>query len=223
MIITIHQPEYFPYLGYFHRLIQSDLFVFLDNVQFQRGYINRNRIRTHEGWQWLTVPVKSHHNRLPINKVEINQELNWREQHLRALECNYGRSACFGDYFPEIKKILNQSWKIISDLDLAILNELLNIFKVKIKIVKASDLKAEGKSSELLINICKKLGADAYLSGPGGKNYMDLGLFDQAGIKVKFQDFTHPVYFQQFAGEFQPYLASIDYLFNRGPNLNFKN
>lgn len=219
MIVTIHQPEYFPYLGYFHRLRQSDLFVILDNVQWQRGYINRNRIRTPKGWQWLTVPLSGHHKRQAINQAMINQELNWREEHCKTLECNYGGAPYFREFFPKIKNILSGKWDLISRLDLAVLGELLEIFDIKIKIVKLSDLKIGGKSTELLINICRAVAADTYLSGPGGKNYMDLNLFAQAEIKVKFQDFSHPVYRQQFNGEFQPCLASIDYLFNCGPKL----
>jgi hypothetical protein len=221
MIITIHQPEYFPYLGFFDRLLKSDVLVLLDDVQFQRGYINRNRVRTPEGWQWLTVPVIGHGRLNPINSIQIDPNINWQEQHCKILELNYGRAAHFHDFFPAIKKILTQNWQTISDLDIALLKELFEIFNIKIKIEKSSALKTEGKSTELLISICKALGGDTYLSGPGGKNYMDMDLFDKANIKVTFQDFVHPIYKQQFAGEFQPYMACIDYLFNYGPNLNF--
>jgi len=223
MTIVIHQPEYFPYLGFFDRLLESDLLVIFDSAQFQRGYINRNRIRTPDGWQWLTVPISEQDHRQAINSVRIDQNLNWQERHCKALEFNYGRADYFRDFFPAIKKILTQNWRIISDLDSIIIKELLKIFSIKIGVKKSSALKVDGKSTELLVNICKSLGADTYLSGPGGKRYMDLNLFAQAGIKVKFQDFSQPVYKQQFAGEFQPQMSCIDYLFNCGPNLNFKN
>ncbi len=220
MIATIHQPEYLPWLGFFDRICKSDIFVVLDDVGYQKnGFINRNKIKTAKGGQWITVPVKGRSPNLKINEVFIDNEKKWQEQQLGLLDTNYSKAPHFRDYFPFFEDAFLKKWDKISDLDFYLIENILKFLDVKVKIAKSSDLKIEGKSAERLVNILKHFGAGTYLSGPGGKNYMDLSLFKKDGIEVVFQEFSHPKYFQQFAEKgFLPYMSVVDLLFCCGPD-----
>lgn len=219
MIVTIHQPEYLPWLGFFDRIDKSNIFVILDNVQFQKGgFINRNKINTATGWQWLTIPVKEKSSHQKIAETKINNEFDWRESHWRALNCNYSRASYFKKYADFFEKVYTQNWDLLVDLDIFLIKKIMEILQLRTQIVIASALNAEGKATELLINICKTLGGNTYLSGQGGKRYMDMKRFEEEGIKVLFQEFNHPKYpqvFEKKAG-FVPNLSIVDLLFNCG-------
>ena len=216
MIATIHQPEYLPYIGFFDRISKADIFVILDNVQYQKNaFINRNRIKTSQGWQWLTVPVKQREALKNINEIEISNEIDWRARHWKALLYNYNKAPYFKKYSDFFEKLYKQDWTSLANLDVYLIENIMDMLGLKKEIKKSSLLKAEGRTTDLLVNICKILGADTYLSGSGGKGYMDLGKFKKQDIDVVFQEFTHPVYSQQFK-EFIPNLSIIDLLFNCG-------
>ncbi|MBI2463481.1 WbqC family protein [Candidatus Peregrinibacteria bacterium] len=218
MIITIHQPEYLPWLGFFDRIIKSDIFVILDHVQYQKNCnINRNRIKNANGPEWLTVPVYKKMDHMEISKVQIQNNLEWREKHYKTIVMNYAKAAHFAQFHDLIKGIYEQNWDSISELDTAIIMNILEKLGVKKKIYKSSSLNPIGKSTDMLVDICKKLNGDAYLSGEGGKRYMDTKAFDDAGIKIMWQAFTHPVYTQQYTKlGFISHLSFIDLLFNHG-------
>ena len=217
MLITIHQPQYLPWLGYLDKIDKADVFVILDNVQFKKNeWQNRNRIKTAHGCQWITVPVLY---RLPekINEVKINNKTNWRRKHLQALITNYSKSICFDNYKSFFEDILSRSWDRLVDINIEIIKFLISAFGLKTKLVMASDLKLREEPTERLIDICKTLKGNKYLAGKDGNKYMNCELFDKEGIEVIFQDFKHPVYNQLF-GDFEPYLSAIDLLFNCGDN-----
>lgn len=219
MIVTIHQPEYLPWLGFFDRIAKADLFVVLDQVQFQRGFINRNKIKTPTGWQWLTVPIIHEFHRKSINQVEIdNQITDWKRSHWAGLVHNYSKAPYFGEYSDFFKDVFERDWKLLAELDIYLIKNLMNLLGLKTSLKKSSSLNVGGKSTELLINICKEVGADTYLSGEGGKRYMDMKRFEEEGIKVLFQEFNHPKYPQAFEKEagFIPNLSIVDLLFNCG-------
>lgn len=214
MIITIHQPEYLPYLGFFERISKADAFVILDNVQYQKNaFINRNKIKTSQGWQWLTVPIKNREALRNINETEINNETNWRESHWKALLYNYKKAPYFEKYANFFEEAYKKNWNLISNLNTYLIGGILDILEIKKEIKIASDLNVKGKSDDLLIDICQKLGGDVYFSGLGGKDYMDLERFKKNNIEVIFHDFAPPIYKQQF-GEFIPNLSIIDFIFN---------
>ncbi|MAF43247.1 MAG: hypothetical protein CMI54_03630 [Parcubacteria group bacterium] len=217
MIVVAHQPEYLPWLGFFDKLIKCDLFVVLDNVQFQKGFINRNRVKTPDGEQWLTVPIVHKFHRSPIYQVKIHNNKKWKKDNWFTILHNYSRAPYFKDYAKFFEKTFTSSWETLLDLDIHLINYLMSELNIKIPIRLASSLNPEGKGTELLIDICKKVGADTYLSGEGGKLYMDLNRFKDEGIKVIFQDFKHPEYPQQFSKTgFLPRMSIIDLLFNCG-------
>jgi hypothetical protein len=222
MIFTAHQPNYLPYLGFFHKIAQADLFAVIDNVQFVKGgtfgWMNRNRIRTKDGWIWLTVPVlsKGKYQQLIID-TRINNNLPWANKHFNALYHNYHRTAYFKKYSEFFEQLYKKSWDYFCDLSIEIILFLLKEMAINIKVVRCSELGVEGKATGYVIDMCKKVEADVYISGIHGKDYLDESLFLKENIKLAYQEFKHPVYKQQFEG-FVPDLSVVDLLFNYGPD-----
>jgi hypothetical protein len=217
-IVAIHQPQYLPYLGFFHKLLHCDVFVALDNVQFQKnGLQNRNKVKNAQGWQWLTVPVLHDFGQL-INEVRTNPEIPWQQKHWNALRFNYSRAAYFDTYGPALENILNRDWNNLCELNVTLIRWVAEALGIETPIVYSSDLSVDGNKTGLLVEVCQALEADGYLSGPGGRRYMDLAAFEAAGIEVLWQQFIPPVYKQLFPGVgFIPNLSVVDALFNCGP------
>ena len=217
MILTAHQPVYLPWLGLFHKIALADLFCYFDIVQYQRkDYNNRNKIKTSNGELWLSVPVESkNHLSKNVSKILIVQD-NWVKKHLKSIELNYKKTPFFKDYFPELQSILiNDSKDSLGYLNLKLLEYFMECLKIDTPIVKASDYSFEGIGSDLVLDMCVKLGADNYIFGEQGKNYADVKAFKEAEIVVEFQNYIHPVY-RQMGRDFLPYMSIIDLLFNEG-------
>jgi hypothetical protein len=220
MKIAISQPAYLPWCGFFDLIDQVDQFVFLDDAQFvKQSWHHRNRIKGTGALQWLTVPV-AYHGKLgqAISEVVI-RDPQFAEKHTRSVEVNYGRSDYFEVYFPRFKAILQKyrSGGRLLDLNLDLIEWLVRELMIATPSVRSSSLAAEGKRSSRLVSICKLLGATEYLS-PRSADYLrnDLPLFQEAGVAVRFQNYTHPSYEQRFP----PFLAQasvLDLLFNEGP------
>jgi len=216
MKIAVHQPQYLPWLGYFHKMMMADVFVFLDNVQFKKNeFQNRNRIKTKDRVIWLTVPVIHRFPQL-ISEVMINNRENWRKKHLRTLEINYRKAPYFERFFPIFVEGLEKEWVYLSPLNIYFVEKIAEALAIEKRFVVASELESlpEG-ATDRLVAICRKLGGNTYISGAGGRGYLELTKFEKAGIKVIFQEFKHPVY-PQLYGEFEPYLSVVDLLFNLG-------
>jgi len=218
MIIAVHQPQYMPWLGYFEKIIKSDNFVFLDNVQYkEREFQNRNKIRTKDGSSWLTVPVISKgEGRQNIRDVKIDNEVAWQRKHLASLRSSYGRATFFKEYYPFFEEALGRQWVYLKDLNIEIIRFVLKELYIDAPITFESDLGVFSMSAQRIIDICKKLKADTYLSGTGGRGYLDEKLFAQENIKLIYQDFLHPQYKQCYE-PFVPFMSIIDLLFNNGP------
>ncbi len=217
MIISVHQPQYLPWLGYFDKIAQSDCFVFLDNVQYkEREFQNRNKIRVARGWLWLTVPVVSKgEGRQNISEVRIDNEVPWQRKHLGSLKTAYSNAPYFKEYFPFMEDVLSRKWMFLKDLNVEIINYFLKELSISTPISFESDLNITTTRTERIVDICKKLKADTYLSGSGGKEYLDESLFGKEGLKLLYQDYNHPQY-QQCFEPFEPYMSVIDLLFNYG-------
>lgn len=216
MIVAIHQPQFMPWLGYLDKMGSCDLFVFLDNVQYKKNeFQNRNRIKTSHGWQWLTVPT---HYKFPqkINEVQINNSVNWRTKHLHALLMNYGKAAFYKKYIEHFIELYHQDWTGLSELNIASVLLLKELFGIATDTVIASGIGVlSDQPSQRLVDICVHLGADTYLAGTDSIKYMDIERFRDAGIRVTFQEFQHPVYEQLFHA-FEYRMSAIDLLFNCG-------
>lgn len=215
MLIAIHQPQYLPWLGYIEKIDRADVFVILDNVQYKKNeWQNRNRIKTAQGWQWITVPVLY---RFPekINEVRINNKTSWRRKHLQALISNYAKSPYFTKHKEHFEDMYGRNRERLVDINTDCIKYLANAFGIKTRIVMASEMKLREDPTERLIDICKNLNGNVYLAGRDGAKYMDLDKFDKEGIEIVFQDYKHPVY-NQLYGEFKAYMSSIDLLFNHG-------
>lgn len=218
MIVSAHQPQYIPWLGYFDKIAKCDNFVFLDNVQYkEREFQNRNKIRTKDGSSWLTVPVISQgKGRQNIKEVRIDNQIAWQRKHLGALRSAYAKAGFFDKYYSFFEKVLARDWKYLKDLNIEIIRFILNDLSIITPISFESDLGVATLSSERLKDICRKLKADTYLSGSGGRDYLEVALFEHENINVIYQDFKHPQYKQCFY-PFMPYMSIIDLLFNCGP------
>lgn len=222
MKVVIHQPEFIPYIGFFERLADADIFVILDDVGYQKnGFINRNKIKTKNEAKWITIPVKGRSPNIKINEVVIDNSKDWSKSLLSLIEENYKNAPHFSEIFPIIKEALSKKWEKICDLDIYLLENINKILGFKVKIVKSSELGVNGRGNERLVKICQNLKANVYLSGPGTDkgHHVNEDEFESQGIKVQIMGFSNPQYLQQFSDKgFLPYMSIIDLLFNEGSN-----
>lgn len=223
-IVSIHQPAYLPWLGYFDKIAKSDIHVFLDDAEYSNAILlGRNKIKTPQGALWLTVPVH-HKNTAKIYEIKITANVNWRKKHWQTIKVNYARAPFFSQYQDIFASIYNKEWNNLADLNIYMNKMISELLGIRVRFIKSSELNAGGKRSEKLVNICKELGADVYLSGKGavsvehnytGKPYLDIDMFKKNDIKVEIQEFSYPQH-KQLWGEFIPNLSIIDILFNHG-------
>jgi hypothetical protein len=199
---------------------QVDTFVLLDTVQFEKqSWQQRNRIKTSTGLQWLTVPVVFR-GRLgqTVQEVEI-RDADFVRLHLRSLEVNYSRARFFADLFPELATILGsvKSGDRLADLNERLLRRFMERLGIQTPLIPASTLNEGGKRTQLLANICGKLGATEYVSPIGSAEYLlaELAIMQEAGIKTVFHNYLHPEYEQRFP-PFVPFASAIDLIFNEG-------
>jgi len=218
LTVAIHQPNYLPYLGYFDKIAKCDLFVLLDSVAFTHNdWRNRNRVKTQHGAHWLTVPVV-HKGALetPIREIRIDGG-RWRKKHARTLEQSYSRALMFKEYWPFFERMYEREWPLLDGLDKLLIEGMCDMLGIKARFVTSSELDvAPGwRGTDLLVDICKQVGAGRYVSGPGAGAYVQPEKFHAAGIEFVWQEFKCPEY-TQLHGEFIPNLSAVDYLFNCG-------
>lgn len=221
-ILSVHQPQYLPWIGYFDKIARSDLFVVLDTVQYKHAeFQNRNKIRSPEGWRWLSVPVQvKGRSRQNIRDVLIDNSLSWKHDHWESIRSCYGRSPYFEKYSLFFEKAYSVEWEKLADLNIHIIKYMLSELSISTPMKLESELATEFVSTDRIVELCRKLNADTYLSGVGGREYLEEEKFSKAGIKLVYQDFAHPAYKQQFMKDdpdFLPYMSAIDLLFNEGP------
>ena len=220
MIVAIHQPEHLPWLGFFDKLRQADLWVSLDHVQYRKNYFqHRNRILGERGPIWLTVPVQGKGRfGQRLNDVRIDNETNprWRHKCWNSVVQHYGQAPHFQEHRPFFAGLYDREWSSLAELNETIIDYLMGALGFSVRKVRSSELGVEGVRGDLLMRICQEVGASAYLSGISGREYLDFAQFETAGIEVRVQEFHHPVY-QQLHQPFVPCLSAIDLLFNHGP------
>ena len=196
----------------------ADVYVVLDNVQYRRRYFqNRNKIRTKDGWQWLTVLLKKEdRDELLIKDAKIFlEDLKWKKKNLESIYHNYCRVRYFRYFWDEFESIYSKNYSRLLDLNLDLLRFIFEKLAIAKKILLASTLDVSSKKGDLLFDICKTLNAKTYISGISGRDYLNFQKFGNNGIKIMFQEFYHPIY-KQLYEPFIPCMSSIDLLFNYG-------
>lgn len=216
MKVAIHQPHYLPWLGYLAKWAAADLLVFLDTVQYEKnGWQNRNRIKTKAGPRWLTVPVRARLG-TPIAEVEIDTRQDWARRHLRAIEHAYARTPHLERHGPALAGLYARSWARLAPLAVASARWLATAVGIATPTRVASALRVSATDpTRRLVALCQAVGATEYLAGRDGVEYLDLAQFKAAGIAVRIQEYTHPVYTQPH-GEFVPFLSGLDLLLTHG-------
>lgn len=217
MILTAHQPVYLPWLGLFHKIALSDAFCYFDDVQYQiKDFNNRNKIKTAQGPVWLTVPVLAKgYREKKIWQIEINNSIDWRKKHFKSMYLNYKKAPFFSRYADFFEDVYKKDWKYLVELNEYMLQWFLKELRIDVAYSKASELHFKGYKSKLVLDMCKKLGADAYIFGELGEDYADKEAFAKEGVRVYFQNYKHPQY-PQLYGNFASYMSIIDLLFNCG-------
>ena len=216
MKIAIHQANYFPYPGFFHKINQADVFVIQDGVKFVNRTTNRNKIISSSGYTWINVPIKKGHKSSPIMDVKINNEIPWGKINLKKICAGYNKAKFFHLYKDYFENLYKKEWNNIFDLNFETIKQVLRWLDIKVEIVVESELRVSGQPTERLVKVCKKLGADTYISGIGGKRYLDEKLFEKNKIIIKYQNYNPIRYLQRMSESFIPNLSIIDLLANVG-------
>ena len=219
MIVSIHQPNYLPWLGFFHKMTESDVFVLFDDVQLVRGksFVVRNRVKTANGVQWLTVPVKEKGELRLIKEALIVQDGKWQKKHWKTIQLSYKKAPYFDRYEAEFSQIYDTSWEKLSELNVTLIKLIKNLMGINTTLVLSSEMNIEARGAEKILSIIKELKANKYITGEGkgSRRYIIEEDFKNNNIELIYQGFKHPVYHQLW-GDFVPNLSIIDLLFNEG-------
>ena len=221
MIVGIAQPTFFPWIGYYNIIKNSNMFVFLDNVKFEKhSWQMRNRVKNSskhsDSEVWMSVPTKGVTNNTLIKDVIIDNTKNWKQKHVKTLKNNYSKS------FQEIKfltQIYDNEWNKLVDFNIESITKCCQYLGIKTKLIKASDLLATGKKGDLVLNICKELNANEYFSTIGSKDYLEdyRDSFEDARIQITYHNYTHPIY-KQKGNNFLPNLSILDLILSELDN-----
>ena len=217
MIVTIHQPDFLPWLGFFDKLLTVDKIIIMDNVQFKKRYFeNRNKIRTKQGWAWINTPVltKGKFNQ-KIMDVKIDNSRPWQRKITSALKHNYGNATYWEAVGEELCELISKPYDRLVDFNLSVICFFMKKMEINLEYSLASTLDTDHSGSGLILEICRKVKTVQYLSGRDGRNYLDEKEFIDNGIEIIYQDFKHPVY-DHFMGHFMPEMSVVDLFFNHG-------
>ena len=212
------QPTYFPWAGYFSLIGQVDIFVFLDDVQYERSnWHNRNRILLNGQIHWLTVPVVRQFLGQPINQVTVDDTRNWRQKHLRLLSQAYAKRSHAPEMLNSADVILDSSLGNLADLNIRVIAELARNLELSTKMLRSSELGIAGNRTERLIGICEQLQCDEYVSPVGATQYLsDDGFKKKTSIRLSFNEFVPAEYPQPKADTFVSHLSVLDVIANLG-------
>lgn len=216
--VSIHQPNYLPYIGYFQKMARSDIFVLLDTVQFSNdSYTQRTRIRTPEGWMWLTIPVNKKYKFHQIKEIFLPDDITWKKKHKLSLISHYSKTPFFDDSFITDYYSGNNSFDTLQDFNEFGIFYLVKKFNIKTKILRASELGIDEnlKSTDLIVKIVKKVNGTTYFSGSGGTKYLDERKFSENHLDLKFFNFNLFTYPQRWEN-FEPYMSAVDFYYNCG-------
>jgi len=220
-VVAIHQPNFFPWLGYFDKLVRADVFVVLDHVQYPKSegnWSNRVKLAVNGRADWFTMPVvRAYEGFRRIDEMQIDNAAPWRRKLLQLLRTNYGKAPAFDTVFPVVEPWIERQADRLSDYNLHAIASICERLGLRSShIVRSSSLDVHGTKTDLLVSIVKAVGGTRYLSGDGSARYQDDAVFMAAGIDVAYQRFVHPIYPQRRMPEFVPGLSVLDVLFHCG-------
>ncbi|MCM8537808.1 MAG: WbqC family protein [Lentisphaeraceae bacterium] len=219
--VAIHQPNFFPWLGYFSKIINADLFVILDHVQLTKkggNWFNRVAISNQNESQWITVPIsRSYHGFKSVKDISMTQNIIWRKKLIKKLSQEYNKTPFFDSLFPVIKSLIQYETDNLYQFNLNSLQKITSMLGIpQEKIIFSSAMNLQTNSTQMLIDIVKNVGGSTYMCGGGTSSYQDDQLFAKEGIELVYQNFNHPEYPQQNTREFLKGLSILDALFNLG-------
>jgi len=219
-IVSIHQPSYFPWLGLLDKIHKSDLYILLDNVQLSdSAYQNRNIFLDNQGNEkLLTIPIsKKNHITNTIKDIKISNKI-WQKKHNKFIYFNYKKHPFFDEIYPHIQPLYEKNYDFLIDFLIDNMKISFDLFKIKTKMIRASELdyNKELKKEDTVLAILESVDAKIYLSGKGAMSYQKEDNFTQKGIKLIYQEFTHPVYKQKGVDDFISGASCLDVLFNLG-------
>lgn len=221
MKVAIHQPEAFPWLGFFYKMYASDIFVILDTVQFEKNSVqNRNKILKNKEPGWLTIPLIRTALDTPINQIKINWHDPLIKKHLSTLKNNYSKHPFFNEIYPHLEVLYGEKPEKLVDFNMGFILLMKEKLGISTKMIKSSELLLSGTAlggTEVTLEINKLLGANEYLSGKGARAYLKLERYKEEGITVNFLEFKHPTYAQSYTKNFCSHLSILDLYFNHGP------
>lgn len=219
MKVSIHQPNYIPWLGFFNKIIQSDIYIVFDDVQFPRGkdFAYRNKIKTPQGGKWLSLPVANKSQLVEWRHALLSTDVDWKADHLNQIKAAYKSSPFYTEVISLLENLYQNEYTYVHELNLAIIQSILDIYNWKGTVVRSSDLNIEERGLDKIIGLLKEVNATSYVTGvgAGSQRYIDEDIFSQHNIQLEYQHFDHPEYRQQY-GAFEPYMSIIDLLFNEG-------
>jgi len=222
MIVAAHQPHYMPWLGYLDKMAKADLFVVMDDLQYEaQNFQNRQRLKLNHGAKWVTVPLLANGQCARIVDMKIDNagrggRHHWQARTWRTLEVHYGATPGFARVAAELEDVYIRRWDWLLDLDLHVLDLARRWLAITCPIVRSSSLALRGAKTARIADMCHRLGAAVYLSGRGGsQGYLDTDALARAGITTLWQRFEHPVYPQRYGG-FVSHLGFLDLVLNCG-------
>jgi hypothetical protein len=219
MKAAILQSNYIPWKGYFDLMHQADVFVIYDEVQYTKNdWRNRNKIKTPQGLQWLTIPVTHKSLQQKILETEVHG-FDWQRKHWQALCINYSKSAFFKQYAPVFENFYTTNTEhSLSRINCSFIQIINGILGIQTRLIWSNELDLVEGKTEKLADICMQTGADEYISGPSAKDYLETGIFEKKGIKITWMDYSgYPVY-RQLYPPFEHTVSVLDLIFNEGEN-----
>jgi hypothetical protein len=221
MKCVILQPSYIPWRGYFHQIFMSDLFIFYDDVQYDKnGWRNRNRIKTPNGPLWLTIPVLHRGNvseHIPITDIHIDWSKDWARKHWISIQQSYSKAPYFNRYAPVLDGFYQKKPEYLVDFTIDLTIKLARILGIEhTRFIRSSSIQAGGTKTDRLVDLLQKVGATHYISGPSAKEYLETDKLAAAGISLEWMSYDYPEYPQLYL-PYDPQVSIIDLLFMTGP------
>jgi len=220
-IVAIHQPNFFPWLGYFDKIARSNAFIFLDSVQFPKkggSWSNRVKLLINGEARWVTAAIdRNYSGTRTMRQMSFLENIPWRKKVLKSIEANYRRHPFFVETMQVIEPLLLNNDSNIAEYNIKAVTHIAQVLGIDVTKFKcSSEYSANGHSNKLLCNLTLRAGASAYMCGGGADGYQDESIFEEKGIRLKYQNFDHPVYPQRGQDEFVPGLSIIDTAMNMG-------